>query len=294
MPTARPEEPATPLALARTAAEWLEGRGVADGRLDAELLLADALGLKRLDLYLQHDRPLTPEEVERFRGMVRRRGRREPLQYIVGHVQFRHVELGTDARALIPRPETEVLVGAALDVARERDGGFARALDVGTGTGAIALSLLAEAGAGMVVATDTSAAALELAGENAANLGLADRIDLRPGSLYAPLREEERFDAIVSNPPYIAEADRAGLAPEVVDWEPAAALFSGGDGLDVIGPLVDGAPRWLTPGGLLALEVGTTQAETVAARMRATDGLGGVRILEDLARRPRIVTARRD
>lgn len=288
-------EPSTPLALARAAADWLEGRGVGDARLDAELLLADALGLKRLDLYLQHDRPLVADEVDRFREMVRRRGRREPLQYIIGRVQFREIELRVDARALIPRPETEVLVGAVLDASRAReDGVFRRALDIGTGTGAIALSLLAEGAAAAVVATDTSSAALEVAGENAAALGLVDRLDLREGTLYSPLRQSERFDAIVSNPPYVAVAERAQLAPEVVDWEPASALFAGTRGLDVIEALVDGAPARLTAGGLLALEVGRDQAEEVAALMRATDGLGGVRVLEDLAGRPRIVMADRD
>lgn len=288
--TAAQAEPRTPLALARSAAGWLASRGIGDGRLEAELLLAHSLGVKRLDLYLQHDRPLTPDETDRFREMVRRRGRREPLQYVVGRVQFREIELAADARALIPRPETEVLVGVVVDWMSQRSRPR-RALDVGTGTGAIALSLLAEDAAESVVATDTSGASLDLAAENAAALGSAHRLELRPGPLYAPLRIGERFDAIISNPPYIAESERTDLAPEVLDWEPATALFGGARGLDVIEPLVAGAPDRLAAGGLLALEVGAGQAEEVAALARSTVGLGGVGIVEDLAGRPRIVTA---
>ena len=290
-PSAVVSETHTPLGVARLAAEHLATRGVPDPRLDAELLLAASLGLRRLDLYLQHDRPLTEDELASYREMIRRRGRREPLQYIVGSVTFREVELRVDRRALIPRPETEVLVGLALEWAGPRAARATepmRALDIGTGAGAIALSLLAEGAFATSVATDVSAEALALAGENASLLGLADRVDLRQGPLYEPLGEEERFDAIVSNPPYIAAGSRAGLAAEVIEWEPEAALFAGAAGLDVVDPIVRSAAAWLRAGGLLALEVAETQTEEVAGLARAS-GLGEVRIVADLTGRPRIV-----
>lgn len=289
-------ESRTPLGVARLAAEHLKARGVPDPRLDSDLLLAASLGIGRLDLYLQHDRPLTEDELAPYREMIRRRARREPLQYIVGSVTFREIELRVDRRALIPRPETEVLAGVVLDWASARGGAAGaaplRALDIGTGTGAIALSLLAEGGFGAVVATDTSEEALALAGENASALGLADRLELRLGSLFEPVPAGERYDAIVSNPPYIATGERAGLAAEVVEWEPEVALFAGASGLDLLEPIVRQARDRLVKGGLLALELAERQAEAVAALARE-HGYEDVRIIEDLTRRPRIVTATR-
>jgi release factor glutamine methyltransferase len=281
----------TPLVVARRAADWLAARGIADPRLESELLLAAVLGLKRLDLYLQHERPLGSDELERYRGAVRRRGRREPLQYIVGEAAFRDLVLRVDARALIPRPETEVLVGVVLSWAgpwRERVGRPLSAADVGTGTGAIALSLLREGPFSRVVGTDISRAALELAAENAAASGLAP--ELREGAGLAPLAGE-RFDAVVSNPPYIAEAEGAALPPEVRDWEPGPALFAGPDGLAVLRELVGGAARCLVPGGLLALEVGAGQAADVAGWLRVDPRYGSVDIAHDLTGRERIVCA---
>jgi release factor glutamine methyltransferase len=280
----------TPLSLAQKAAGVLAERGIEQPRLDAELLLAHILGLRRLDLYLQHERPVTREELERFRAAVRRRLRREPIQYIIGSVGFRTLELQVDRRALIPRPETEVLVGAVLEWSASR-GAACAALDIGTGTGAIALSLAAEGSFDRVVATDASTAALELARANAVHTGLAGRVEFRHGATWAPLAPGERFDVIVSNPPYVAEPERAALAPEVVEWEPADALFAGSDGLAVIEPLVAGAAERLRPGGLLALEVGAAQTEQVAARIRAAAGFAEPRIVMDLAGRPRVVLA---
>lgn len=278
----------TPLELTRLAADRLAREGIADARLDSELLLAGVLGLRRLDLYLQHDRPMTEEEVSRYREAVRRRLRREPLQYIIGEVDFRELTLRVDARGLIPRPETEVLVGEVLAHAPIE---ATTALDIGTGTGAIALSLLREGGYAQVVATDTSAGALELAAENARRLGLRDRIDLRLGSLFEPLREGERFDVIVSNPPYVPTSDRAGLQPEVRDWEPPDALFAGGGGMELLDSIVEQAPFWLQPGGLLALEVGAGQAGAVGERMRAAGVYEAPRVARDLAGHERVVLA---
>ncbi len=277
------------LALARKAGEHLSARGIENGRLEAELLLASVLGVKRLDLYLQHDRPVRPAELEEYRSRVRRRLRREPLQYITGEAAFRTLVVSTDSRALIPRPETEVLVAQVLAWGRGR--APVSALDVGTGTGAIALSLVAEGHFAPVVATDVSTAALALARENAERLGLAPAIEFRVGPLFDPVRADEAFDVIVSNPPYVAESDRETLPSEVRDHEPAAALFAGADGLDVLTALVDGAPEVLRPGGLLALEVGPGQAQSLAARIDADPRYTGARVVQDLSGRPRIVLA---
>jgi release factor glutamine methyltransferase len=275
------------LALARKAADVFRERGIESGRLEAELLLAHVLGMKRLDLYLQFDRPVTEDELEAFRAAVRRRLRREPLQYIVGEAAFRGLTLQVDRRVLIPRPETEVLAGAVLDWAKSRSRPLT-ALDVGTGSGALAITLATEGGFAAVVATDVSAGALEVAAQNARRAGVADRIAFRQGDLWAATGAGERFDAIVSNPPYVAESDRAALAPEVRDWEPAEALFAGGDGLRVVYALVDGAAARLERGGLLALEIGLGQAASVAERMRDA-GFADARIVRDLTDRERIV-----
>jgi release factor glutamine methyltransferase len=285
----------TPLAVTAKAASWLAARGVQNARLEAELLLAAVLGLKRLDLYLQYDRPLTAAELDGYRALVRRRGRREPLQYVIGSVAFRELELRVDGRALIPRPETESLVGAVLEwagPASESRGRPLRAVDIGTGSGAIALSLLREGPFERVIATDVSAAALALASENAAAAGLRAQLDLRPGALFEPIAGVA-IDVVVSNPPYVAEGDRETLAPEVRDWEPAGALYAADAGYAVLAALVDGAAAHLSAGGLLALEVGLGQAGSVAARAEATGRYAGVRVVRDLADRERIVLAER-
>jgi release factor glutamine methyltransferase len=281
----------TALALARKASAVFQERGFENPRLEAELLLAATLGLRRLDLYLQHDRPVRNGELERFRNAVRRRLKREPLQYITGEAHFRQLTLMVDARVLIPRPETEVLVGAVIEWAAARHAAGIRlsAADIGTGSGAIALSLAREGGFGRIVATDASGDALDVARANALRLQLEERVEFREGDLLDALAAGERFDAIVSNPPYVAESERGSLQPEVRDWEPSAALFARGEGLDVIRRLVDGAPARLLPGGVLALEVGLGQAEQVAGRMRGSDRYTDVRIVRDLAGRDRVV-----
>ncbi len=280
----------TPLQLARLAAERLDRDGFENARLESELLLAGVLGLRRLDLYLQYERPLTDDEVATYRDALRRRLRHEPLQYILGETDFRELTLRTDARALIPRPETEVLVGEVLAWAGRREGPLS-ALDVGTGTGAIALSLVAEGPFDRVVATDVSTEALALAAENAERLGFDGRVELRHGSLFGPVAAGERFDVVVSNPPYVAEAERQGLQPEVAEWEPAAALFGGAGGRDVLDALVAGAPGVLKGEGLLALEIGAGQAAGVADAVRAAGHYDEPRVARDLAGHDRIVLA---
>ena len=271
-------------------AEYLKNKGVETGRLDAEWLLAAALGVDRLQLYLKYDRPLSSTDREAFKPLLRRRASREPLQYIIGRTGFRELELKTDPRVLIPRPETEVLVQEVLDWA---SAGAESVWDMGTGAGAVALSLAAEGTWTRVVATDVSPEALSVAADNAERYDLGGHVEFREGSLFEPLEEGERFDVIVSNPPYIAEGEKGELQPEVRDWEPPEALFAGADGLDVIRQLVAGAPKHLVSGGLLALECGLGQAEGIAADVQATGAFGAVRIRADLTGRPRFVTAER-
>jgi release factor glutamine methyltransferase len=280
----------TPIDLIRWTDGYLAEKGFTDSRLDAELLLAGVLGLKRLDLYLQFERPLADDELAGFKAGLKRRLQREPLQYISGTASFRNLELRVDRRVLIPRPETELLVSVVLDWAADRSG--LDLVDIGTGSGAVALSLCQEGDFGRVVATDCSAEALDLARANAEDSVPAGGIEFLHGSVFDPL-VGERFDIIVSNPPYIADRDREVLDAEVAQWEPETALFAGTDGLEVIRELVHGAPAHLRAKGLLAMEIGATQADAVAALIESTGSFGEPRIRKDFAGRDRIIVAER-
>jgi release factor glutamine methyltransferase len=279
----------TVVEMLRWTTEYLAGKGFHNARLNAELLLAGVLKFKRLDVYLQHDRPLSPAELAEYRARLLRRAKREPLQYIEGTAHFRDLVLSVDRRVLIPRPETEVLVDVVLEWARGRQG--LRALDVGTGSGAIALALATEGPFAQVVATDVQADALEVARANHAAAAPHAPVEFRLGDGYAPVAGE-RFDVVVSNPPYVRLDERDALDAEVRDWEPATALFGGGDGLDVVRGLITGASGVLSPGGLLALEVGAEQTHAVAELVRGRGGFEEPAVRKDLAGRDRIVTAR--
>jgi release factor glutamine methyltransferase len=272
-------------------ADYLARKGVERARLDAEYLLAHVLGVGRLEMYMQHERPLEPAELDAFRPLLQRRAAREPLQYILGCQAFRDLDLEVGPGVLIPRPETEQLVEVVLGWARARAREGLTALDIGTGSGAIALALLTEGPFERVVATDPSPAALALAARNGADHAVGDRLELRSGRYYDPVAAGERFDVVVSNPPYVAEGQRTTLAPEIAEWEPAEALFAGPDGLDVLRRIVEGAPGVLRPGGLLALEVGDGQADTVAALVRDCSGCREVAVHRDLAGKERVVAA---
>ncbi len=274
--------------LLRWTAEYLGGKGFHNARLNGELLLSGVLGVKRLDLYLQFDRPLRPEELAEFKARLQRRAKREPLQYIEGEAHFRDLRLRVDRRVLIPRPETEQLVQRVLDWAAGRTA--LAAADVGTGSGAIALALATEGPFRLVVATDVEPGALDAARANHAHAAPGAPVEFRAGDGVEPLLGE-RFDALVSNPPYIGTGERASLDAEVRDWEPATALFAGADGLDVVRRLVVDAPRVLRAGGLLALEIGETQGAATAELVRAAGRFGEPRVEKDLAGRDRIVLA---
>jgi release factor glutamine methyltransferase len=278
------------------AAEVLARHGKPEARLDAELLLAHVLGRRRIDLFAEHDRPLDETERARFRDLVRQRAAGRPVAYLTGEKEFFSISFEVTGDVLIPRPDTETLVEAVLDeLARRARAGLAPAAvaDIGTGSGAIAVAVAKLGGAHVarVVATDASEAALAVAARNLARHALSGRIELRTGDLLAPLLADAPFDVIASNPPYVALRDRSMLAPEVLA-EPAAALFSGDDGLDALRKILRGAPPLLAPGGLLALEVGAGQAAEVAGLARAA-GLAGTATRRDLGGIERVVLARK-
>lgn len=276
----------TLLEIIKRTADFLEARGVENARLNAEHLVGQALGLKRMQLYLQFEKPLGELELERIRPLVRRRGLREPLQHIVGEVEFAGLRLRSDRRALVPRPETEYLTEILLS--RLPEAAPLRVLDLGTGTGAIALSLAAARPAWQVSASDLSADALALARENAAALGLTDRVTFLEGSWFGALPPEARFDLIVSNPPYLAAAEVAEAAPEVREYDPRMALVSDDEGLADLRALIHGALSRLGPGGVLALETGPAQHAALTAVAR-TAGWTEIESLRDLTGRDRFL-----
>ena len=281
----------TVLKLIEWSGQYLEEKGVERGRLDAEHLLAHAMSTTRLDLYLQYDRLLSGTELDQYRPLLTRRARREPLQYIVGRAGFRNLELEVDQAVLIPRPETEILVDEVLQWVSENKLKKPVALDIGTGSGAIALSLVHEGPFSRVVATDTSRVALEVATRNSLMSGLSDRVDFRLGKFYEPLTAGEVFEVIVSNPPYIADGEAEDLDPEIREWEPGAALYAGPDGLAALRRIVTGAGPYLKPGGLLALEVGLGQATYIMELLENTGEFRTVRVCRDLNGRERVVLA---
>ncbi len=286
--------PRTLLDYLRLAAGHLSTKGIESARLDAELLLADVLGCTRVELYTSYDRPLEAREVDALRERLRRRAAREPVAYILGRREFFSLDFEVDRRVLVPRPETELLVErtiALLQRAGNGNGAAHHVLDLGTGSGAIAVSVAHTLPDIRVMATDIAAAALEVAPRNADRHGVADRIEFRAGDLFDAVGEGRVFSLIVSNPPYIAESEIKALEPEVREWEPAVALVSGPDGMDATRRIIEGAPRFLDPDGFLLLEVGTQVEEVrrqfLGARWRQ------VRVHADLAGIPRVVEAQR-
>jgi release factor glutamine methyltransferase len=259
------------------AVDALRAAGVESPRLDAELLLAEATGWDRARFAADPDVGVPADAGRRFGESVRRRLRREPVAYILGRKGFRKIELAVDRRVLIPRPETELLVELALELRP------ASVLDVGTGSGAIALAIADELPGCEVTATDTSPAALEVARTNAERLGLSGRVRF----LESSIPEGDSFDLTVANLPYVADPDWPSLQPEVTQWEPREALLAGPDGLDAIRAAVLQVQQ-----GTLALEVGEGQAEDVAELLRDA-GFAEIRTRRDLAGIERVVVGER-
>jgi release factor glutamine methyltransferase len=277
----------------RKVLDWTRGhfdkQAIDAPRLTAELLLAHVLSTTRVKLFMDLDRPLTKEELTTYRGLIQRRLSHEPTQYLVGHKEFYGRRFTVDARVLIPRSETELLVEAGLQVLPKETP--ARVLDVCTGSGCIAVSIAAERPSASVWASDVSPDALEVAKTNAEALGVSSRVTFFLGSLLDSVPADARFDLVVSNPPYIPTKELPGLDPEVRK-EPRLALDGGDDGLAVIRPLVAAAATRLNPGGWLALEIAEDQGARVKAVLEGA-GLTDVRIEKDLARHERLVLGRR-
>jgi len=263
---------------------------------DAEELLSRLLGVGRGDLRRMADTPFAPEAAARFDAWLARRLAGEPVQYVTGRAAFRDLDLTVDPRVLIPRPETELLVDAVLEHLARGDWMRRppRVLDLGTGSGCIALSIAHEFPRAEVTAVDASDDALAVARANAAALGLDARVAFASGSWWDAVPSEERYDVVVSNPPYIAHAEAAELPGDVRDHEPHAALFADDDGLADLRTIVEAAPRHLFTGGLLALELAEMRAEVVASWLEGAHDWHEVELRDDLAGRPRMLLARRE
>ncbi len=280
--------------MIQVTAPFFERKNIDAPRLTAEILLAHVLDCARIDLYTRFETPLPSDKVDAYRDLVRRRAAHEPIQHLTGRTEFWSQEIKCDRRAMIPRPETELIVEATVNLLH---GESAPAIaEIGTGTGCIAVALGLQLPEASVVASDISADALALASENLAAHGLADRVLLLEGDLAAPFLKRGRavpFNALVSNPPYVTDAEMSDLMPEVRCHDPETALRAGPDGLDLIRRLVADAPALLKSGGFLIMEIGHDQADAVRGLLVATGRWELQTILRDGAGIERTVVARR-
>ncbi|MEK6726909.1 MAG: peptide chain release factor N(5)-glutamine methyltransferase [Deltaproteobacteria bacterium] len=302
----------TVLKIIQWTTEYLKGKSIDNPRLDSEVLLANLLKLDRVGLYLNFDRPLSKEELSSFREIVKRRGSREPLQYITGQQEFWSLDFKVTPDVLIPRPETEILVEEAIKVVSGQGSGASEnrlpttdhrplIFDLCTGSGCIAVSLAHELEDALVYAADASEAALKVARENAKKNGVQDRVTFLKGDLYGALENRPPttdhrpllFDLIVSNPPYIKNIDIPHIQPEVRDYEPMMAVDGGTEGLDFYKRIVADAPNHLSPHGWLMVEVGEGQAEAVSEMMKDAGGFDSPLTVKDLAGIERVVKARK-
>jgi len=290
----------TVLKIIQWTTEYLKGKGIENPRLDSEVLLANLLKLDRVGLYLNYDRPLSKEELSSFREIVKRRGAREPLQYITGHQEFWSLDFKVTPDVLIPRPETEILVEEALRAVRSQESGVWSILDLCTGSGCIAISIAHELKEAVVYAVDASEAALSIARENSERHGVKDRVIFLSGDLYKALENRPPatdhrplfFDLIVSNPPYVKSSDIPNIQSEVRDFEPRMAVDGGPKGLDFYRRIVAGVGEYLATGGWLMMEVGEGQAEAVSEMIEDAGSFEAPSIVKDLAGIERVVKAR--
>lgn len=268
--------------------QYFGSKGIENPRLDAEVLLCHILGTDRLYLYTHFDQPLTTEELAAYRQAVKRRAMHAPVAYINGYKEFMGMDFVVSPAVLIPRPDTEILVEAAL--ARLANTAMPAIADLGTGSGAIIVSILAKLSTAIGMAIDISAEALKVAAENARKHGVTDRLTLLQGNMLQPLAGK-RFDALLSNPPYIPDNDIGSLSPEVLK-EPRQALAGGADGLDFYRRIIAQGADYLNPGGFIAVEVGIEQAQAVAQLADAGSGLVTETIINDYAGIERVVVFR--
>ncbi len=269
------------------ARDWLGKKGVDGARLDAELLLASALGCDRTRLYIDFDKPLGDEELAKFKALMQRRARREPVAYILGVKEFYGRPFAVEPGVFIPRPETEILVQLALESLPASE---PRVLDLCSGSGAVGVSIGAERPDAQVDLVEIAQAAAAAAERNGARHA-AGRVRVFCGDLFAALPGPLRYAAITANPPYIARADAGTLAPEIVDHEPHQALFAGPDGLEVMKRILASVGEWLLPGGFFGTELDPPQAQAVV-ELCARAGLRDARVVKDLAGLDRHVIAR--
>ncbi|MBU6222463.1 MAG: peptide chain release factor N(5)-glutamine methyltransferase [Planctomycetes bacterium] len=271
--------------------DWLGTKGAEAPRLDAEVLLAHVRGCPRIALYTAFDTPVADAERARFRELVKRRGEGEPVAYLVGSREFFSLPFTVTKDVLIPRPETEGLVVRALDLLK--DAAAPRIIDVGTGSGAIAVTLAKQLPRAMIVATDIAPAALAVAKANAERHGVADRIALVECDLLADPRAAGPWDVIVSNPPYVREDEYPALPRDVRDHEPKSALVAGPTGVEIVARLAREAAERLAAGGWLLVEIGPSTVVAAEAALASQPGLTAGPTLKDMAGLPRIVQARR-
>lgn len=275
--------------------DWLRGalkdKGINDARLCAELLVAHVIGCERLRLYMEADRPATPEELTKLRDLAKRALNHEPVQYLVGEWSFYGITLNTDKRALIPRPESQTLVDETVAAIKASEDRAPLVADVCTGSGCIAIAIASQAPNATVHACDIDADALALARENIERTNLADRVTTFEGDLLAALPNDNTYDAIIANPPYIPDDEWDAVAANVKDHEPTHALRGGADGLDLVRPLIARAADRLRPGGLLAIEIATARADAALQRLLDDDRYRDGRIVRDFAGRPRVIAA---
>ncbi len=283
------EQPWTIGRLLEWTKQYLTQKGIESPLLETQVLLAHVLGCKRIDLYARFDEVAAEEGRKQFRELIRKRLEGCPVSYLVGRKEFFSLEFEVNPSVLIPRPDTECLVDECLRLLRDRTS--PRVLDIGTGSGCLAVAVAWQHKSAQVTAIDISPEALAVASRNAVKHGVSDRIRFLEGDLYSPLPAEERFDLILSNPPYIPHADLAGLAVSVRDYEPHLALDGGADGFVVFDRLLQGAAGHLTKGGYLAVEIGFDQETEVRSRVEALAGFELAPTIRDSEGRPRVIRA---
>ncbi|MDY6951623.1 MAG: peptide chain release factor N(5)-glutamine methyltransferase [Thermodesulfobacteriota bacterium] len=290
-----PPETWTILKLLKWTTDYFKSHQIEHPRAASEILLAHALGMARVDLYIQYDRPLEPQELEVFKGFIQRRLKREPVAYIVGEKGFWSLDLTVTPDVLIPRPETETLVEAALSLLPpEGPSRPLRILDLGTGSGAVAIALATERAGHRYYAIDSSYKAVAVAQHNAQRHGVEGDISFFQGHWFEALQEDRGrgFDLIVSNPPYVSQQDYETLPSEISQYEPPQALDGGADGLDAIRLIIEKAPGHMASGGWLLLEMGYDQAASIERLMAASGAYRDVSVIKDYSGLDRVVRAR--
>lgn len=300
------QAPLTVREILRRTAAYFQDKEVSEPRASAEVLLAHALGVSRLDLYLKHDQPLTPEELSRFRDLVKRRAQGEPVAYLTGHKEFWSLDFSVTPAVLIPRPETEILVDAVLEVLRGGDQGpkspgppletafsLSLGLEIGVGSGAVVTVLAKELPDMIWLGLDLSPEALNVARENARRHEVGKRIWFLQGNLFSGLKPGPWFALVVANLPYISESEWQTLPRDIRLYEPKEALVGGDDGLALLKPMAREAHRYLTPGGWLALEVGPGQAEIISELLEKVGAYDRLEVIKDYQGINRVVRAQR-